>query len=258
MSMFDLSGKVALITGSTKGIGKAIATRMCEAGARVVVSSRKADMCDQVAGEINQRHGKNGAGAIAVPCNISDKAQLQALVDKTMATWGKIDILVPNAGVNPFAGPAAKIPDSAWDKIMETNVRSTFWLCMMVLPQMVERKQGGSVTIIASVSGLKANTVIGAYAISKVAEHQLARNLAAEYGPHGIRVNAIAPGLIKTDFARYLWEDPVRAEKVNQSLPLRRFGEPDDIAGAALFLASQAGAYVTGHVLNVDGGSAII
>lgn len=257
MGLFDLSGQVAIVTGSTKGIGKAIAARFCEAGAKVVVSSRKADMCDAVAAEINEKYAANGGEAIAIPCHVYYKDQLRNLVDRTLDKWGKITTLVPNAAVNPYHGPSAGIPDEAFDKIMETNVRSTFWLCQLVLPHMVERREG-AIVIIASIAGLKGSTDLGAYAISKVAEHQIARNLAVEYGPHGIRVNAIAPGLIKTDFAKALWTDPARLEKVSGHLPLRRIGEPDEIAGAALFLVSKAGSYVTGHVLNVDGGSAVV
>ena len=257
MSLFDLSGQVAIVTGSTKGIGKAIAARFAEAGAKVVVSSRKADVCDSVAAEINQSYARNGGEAIAVPAHVYYKDQLRTLVDRTLDKWGKVTIAVPNAAVNPYHGPSAGIPDEAFDKIMETNVRSTFWLCQMVLPHMVERKEG-AIVIIASIAGLKGSTDLGAYAISKVAEHQIARNLAVEYGPHGIRVNAIAPGLIKTDFAKALWTDPVRLEKVSGHLPLRRLGDPDEIAGAALFLVSKAGSYTTGQVLNVDGGTSVV
>ena len=257
MDLFDLTGQVAIVTGSTKGIGKALASRFGEAGAKVVVSSRKADVCEAVAAEINRKHARNGGEAIAIPCHVYYKDQLRNLVDRTLDKWGKISIAVPNAAVNPYHGPSANIPDEAFDKIMETNVRSTFWLCHMVLPHMVERKEG-AIVIIASIAGLKGSTDLGAYAISKVAEHQIARNLAVEYGPHGIRVNAIAPGLIKTDFAKALWTDPARLEKVSGHLPLRRIGDPDEIAGAALFLVSKAGGYVTGHVLDVDGGAAVV
>lgn len=257
MDLFDLSGHVAIVTGSTKGIGKAIAARLCEAGSKVVVSSRKADVCDAVAAEINQKHAANGGEAVAIPCHVGHKDQLRNLVDRTLDKWGKVTTLVPNAAVNPYHGPSAGIPDEAFDKIMETNVRSTFWLCQMVLPNMVEQKSG-SIIIIASIAGLKGAVDLGTYAISKVAEHQIARNLAVEYGPHGIRVNAIAPGLVKTDFAKALWTDPVRLERVSGQLPLRRLGDPDEIAGATLFLASKAASYVTGQVLNVDGGSSVV
>ena len=255
--MFDLSDRVAIVTGSTKGIGKAIAARLCEAGARVVVSSRKADLCDLVAAEINERYARDGGEAIAIPCHVGRRKQLQELVDRTLDRWGKITTLVPNAASNPYFGPSAGTPESAFDKILDTNVRSVFFLCHMVLPGMVEQRDG-SIVLIASIAGLKGSPDLGAYAISKVAEHQIARNLAVEYGPHNIRVNAIAPGLVKTGFAKALWTDPVRLEAVSKRLPLRRIGEPDEIAGVALFLASRAGSYVTGQVINVDGGSAVV
>jgi len=255
-NLFDLSGQVAIVTGSTKGIGRAIASRLAQHGAKVVVSSRKSDVCDEVTADINENWAANGGEAWAFPCHVGDKERLQALVDETKAKWGRIDICVPNAGVNPYYGPSIDMPDSAFDKIFEINVKSTYWLCHMCLPTMVEQKSG-NIIIIASVAGLKGNTTLSAYTVSKVAEHQIARNLALEYGPHGIRANAIAPGLIKTDFAQALWTDPVRLEKINNSLPLRRLGDPDEIAGAAVFLASNAGNYVTGQVLNVCGGAAI-
>ncbi len=254
--LFDLSGQTALITGSTKGIGKAIAARMAQYGAKVVVSSRKADVCEAVAAEINADYAARGGSATAIPCHVGYKDQLARLVEETEAKLGPIDILVPNAAVNPYYGPSKDMPDSAWDKIMETNIRSTFWLCNMVIPGMAERGKG-SVTIIASIAGLVGNVELFAYSISKVAEHQMARNFALEYGDKGVRVNAIAPGLIKTDFAKTLWTDPVRLDRINNKLPLRRLGNPDEIAGAALFLASKAGAYVTGQVLDVDGGAGI-
>lgn len=257
MPMFDLSDEVAVVTGSTKGIGKAIAARLAEAGAKVVVSSRKADMCEAVAAEINADYAANGGEAVAIPCHVGHREQLQNLVDQANERFGRITTLVPNAAVNPYYGPSAEMPASAFEKILDVNVRSTFDLCQMVLPQMVERR-AGSIIIIASVSGLKGSVELSAYAISKVAEHQIARNLAVEYGPHGIRVNAIAPGLIKTDFAKALWTNPARLEMVENRLPLRRIGDPDDIAGAAVFLASRAAAYVTGQVINVDGGAAVV
>lgn len=256
MNMFDLTDNVAIITGSTKGIGKAIATCMAEAGAKVVISSRKADACEAVAAEINASCADGAGEAIAIPCHVGDAEQLQVLVDQTLEKWGKITTLVPNAASNPYYGPSAGLPDSAFEKILDTNVRSVHKLCHMVIPHMVAQG-GGSITIIASIAGLKGNKDLGAYAISKVAEHQIARNLAVEYGPDNIRVNAIAPGLIKTDFAKALWTNPERLEKVSSLLPLRRIGDPNEIAGAALFLSSQAASYVTGQVLQVCGGSSI-
>jgi len=253
MSLFDLSGKVAVVTGSTRGIGEAIVHRMAEQGAKVVVSSRKADACDKVAADINAKH--EGA-ALAVPCNISDKADLQRLVDTANEAFGKIDILVCNAAVNPYFGPSKDIPDEAFDKIMDVNVRSNHWLCHMVLPQMVERKDG-AIIIVSSIGGLKGSPILGAYCLSKAADFQLARNLAVEYGEHNIRANCIAPGLIKTDFARALWEDPDILKRSTAGAPLKRIGLPDEIAGAAIFLASAAGAFMTGQSVVVDGGATI-
>lgn len=254
MSLFDLSGKVAIITGSTRGIGKAIAFRMAEAGAKVVVSSRKADACDAVTREINQEFGEGAATSI--PCNISHKEQLQNLVDTTEKTVGSVDILVCNAAVNPYFGPSIDCPDEAFEKIMACNVKSNFWLCNMVLPQMKTRG-AGRVIIISSIGGLKGSAILGAYAISKAADFQLARNLAVEYGQYGITANAIAPGLIKTDFARALWEDPDILKASTAGAPLKRIGEPDEIAGMAVLLASKAGSFTTGQSIVIDGGATI-
>jgi dehydrogenase/reductase SDR family protein 4 len=251
--MFDLNGKVAIVTGSTRGIGRAIAEFYAKAGAKVVISSRKKEACEEVAAEMRQA----GYDVLSVPCHVGRKEDLQNLVDRTIEKWGRLDILVCNAATNPVYGPMSQLSDDAWDKIMETNVRGTFWLCNMALPH-IEKAGGGSVILLSSIAALRANTVIGAYGISKAAEIGLTRNLAAEWGPKKIRVNAIAPGLVKTDFAKALWEDPVRLQRAEQSTPLRRIGEPEDIAGVALFLASDASSYVTGHVLVADGGETVV
>jgi NAD(P)-dependent dehydrogenase (short-subunit alcohol dehydrogenase family) len=250
--VFDLHGRVAIITGSTRGIGLAIAQRMAEFGAHVVVSSRKEDACARVADEIVRA----GGSAFAIPANISDKTALQALVDRTLAKWGKIDILVCNAAINPHFGPMLTIEDSAFDKIMASNVRSNLWLCNMVIPQMAQRKDG-AVVIISSIAGLKGNEKLGAYGISKAADFQLVRNLAVEWGASNVRINAIAPSIVRTDFARALWENPETYADAIARYPLGRIGEPDDVAGAAIFLASRAGAFVTGQVIVVDGGVTI-
>ena len=256
MTLFDLSGKTAIVTGATKGIGRAIASRMAEHGANIVVSSRKADICDTVAQDINENWAKSGNEAVAIPCHISHKEQLQALVDQTVERFGGIDILVCNAAVNPFFGKLKDIPDSAFDKIMETNIRSNHWLCQMTNPHMAARG-GGSIMIISSVGGLRAGGVLGAYGISKAADLQIARALAVEFGGDNIRVNAIAPGLIRTDFARALWEDKERVAKREAVTPLSRLGEADEIAGVAVMLASAAGGYVSGETIVVDGGAII-
>ena len=250
MSLFDLTGKVAVVTGSSKGIGRAIAERMAEHGAKVVISSRKAPGCEAVASAITARGGE----AFVVPCNISRKEELQHLVDSTIARWGGIDILVCNAAVNPYYGPSIGISDEAFDRIMGSNVRSNFWLANMVLPQMAERG-GGSIIIVSSIGGLRGSAMLGTYAISKAADMQLARNIAVEWGPKAVRANCIAPGLIRTDFARALWENPEIAQKRTRETPLQRIGEPDEIAGAAIYLASPAGSFTTGQTIVVDGGT---
>lgn len=251
-TLFDLKGKVAIITGSSRGIGRAIALRMAEQGARVVVSSRKAEACEKVAEEIKAAGGE----AIVVPCNVSDKAQLQALVDATNKQWGRIDILVCNAAVNPFFGPSKDIPDEAFDKIMAVNIKSNHWLANMVAPGMAERGDG-AIIVISSVGGLFGSNTLGAYGISKAADMQLVRNLAVEWGPQNVRANCIAPGLIRTDFARALWENPEIAKKATKGYALRRIGEPDEIAGAAIFLGSAAGRFMTGQTMVIDGGGMV-
>jgi len=193
---------------------------------------------------------------VSIPCNVGDKAQLQALISRTRAELGPVDILVCNAAVNPYYGPLLDIPDEAYDKTMNSNVRSNLWLMQLVLPEMAQRKDG-VVIIISSIAGLRGSPMLGAYAISKAADLQLCRNLAVEWGQHNIRINCIVPGLVKTDFARALWEDPVVLEQAVSNAPLRRIGEPIEIAGAAVFLASKAGTFVTGQAIVVDGGVTI-
>ncbi|HEY1613171.1 MAG TPA: glucose 1-dehydrogenase [Rhizomicrobium sp.] len=254
MNLFDLTGKVALVTGSTRGIGESIVHRLAEHGAKVVVSSRKADACERVAADINAARGADVA--YAIPCNINYKEQLQQLVAATRAKWGQIDVLVCNAALNPYFGPQLDMPDEAFDKVMGANVRSNHWLCQMVVPEMAERRDG-AVIIVSSIGGLRGSPVIGAYCISKAADLQLARNLAVEYGPMNVRVNCIAPGLVKTDFAKALWDNPEILKRSTASAPLRRIGEPDEIAGAAVFLASRAGAFMTGQAIVIDGGVTI-
>ena len=250
--LFDLTGKVAIITGSSKGIGKSIAEHLALQGARVVISSRKLPNCEEVAADIR----KKGGDAIAVGCNISDKAQLQRLVEETHKAFGPIDICVCNAATNPYYGPTEKMPDEAFRKIMDNNILSNIWLITMCLPDM-RAKKDGAIIIVSSIGGLKATAVIGAYGISKAADMALTRNLAVELGPDNIRINTIAPGLVRTDFARALWEDPKYLEKRLQSAPLRRIGEPDDIGGIAVMLASKAGAFITGQTIVADAGVTI-
>ena len=249
--LFDLGGKVALVTGSTRGIGKSIAEELARAGAKVAVSSRKAEACELTRKEFEEK----GFAVIARPCNVSRKEELQALVDATLEKWGRIDVVVANAASNPYYGPLTGIPDEAFDKIFANNVKSVLWLAAMTLPGM---NDGGSFIVVGSIGGLLANTVIGAYGISKAADHHLVRNLAAEWGPKNVRVNAIAPGLVKTEFARALWEDDKRRNERIEATPLRRLGEPRDIGGIAVFLASDAAAFITGQCIVADGGVTIL
>lgn len=250
-SLFDLTGKVAIVTGSSRGIGRAIAERLAEHGARVVISSRKSEPCEEVANVINTRHGAGRASACAA--NISSKEQLQALVDHANTTFGRIDVLVCNAATNPYYGPLGKISDEEFRKILDNNVLSNHWLINMCVPQMIDRGEG-SIIIVSSIGGLRGSPIIGAYNVSKAADFQLARNYAVEYGPHNVRVNCIAPGLVRTDFARALWQNPETLERATRTSPLRRIGEPDEIAGAAVYLASKASSFTTGHTIICDGG----
>jgi NAD(P)-dependent dehydrogenase (short-subunit alcohol dehydrogenase family) len=252
MKAFDLSGKVAIVTGSSRGIGRSIAEHLAAAGAKVVVSSRKAPACEEVVAVIR----KSGGEAIAIPAHIGDKAQLQNLVDETRKQWGRIDILVCNAASNPYYGPMSGLPDEAFDKILKNNIVANHWLANLVLPGMAQRKDG-AVVIVSSIGGLKGTATLGAYAISKAADMQLARNLALEWGMHNIRVNCIAPGLVKTDFAKALWDNPEILAHYESQTPLRRIGQPDDIGGIAAFLASPAAAFITGQTIVADGGVTI-
>jgi len=251
-TLFDLTGKVALLTGSSKGMGQAMALGLAEHGAKVVISSRKQDQCDEVAALINESCG--AGSAIAIACNIGYKEQLQNLVDETHHQLGAIDVLIGNAGVNPFYGSIMDIPDSAYNKIMESNVRSNLWLAKMVAPDMIE-KGSGSIAITSSTGAFGPSEVLGTYNISKLADIALVRNLAQELGPKGIRVNAICPGLDKTDFAKALWDNPEGERRANEVTPLRRLGEPDDFKGIAVFLASSASSWITGQALTVCGGT---
>jgi hypothetical protein len=251
-TMFDLTGQVAIITGSSRGIGRAIAERLADHGAKVVISSRKATACEEVAAAIDTRHGKGRA--LVVPASISSKEELTRLVAETNKVFGKIDILVCNAASNPYYGPMGGITDDQFRKVLDNNIISNHWLIQLVAPQMIARKDG-AIIITSSIGGLRGTDIIGAYNISKAADFQLARNMAVELGPHNIRVNCIAPGLIKTDMARALWENPENYKRYTATVPLRRIGEPDEIAGAAVFLASKAGRFMTGQAIVIDGGA---
>ncbi len=250
-NLFGLSGQVAIVTGSTKGIGLAAVRALAGAGARVVISSRSQADCDRVADEL----AADGFEAIGLACDVSDSDALAGLVARTEEQWGRIDILVCNAGVSLHRGPNLDIDDASFDATITANVRSIMWLCKQAMPVMA--RQGGAVVLMSSIAGLRGNTQLGTYGVSKAADMVLARNLALEWGPPGIRVNAIAPGLIKTDFAKALWHDP-EAERAKAAVnPLRRLGTVEDIAGVVVMLASPAGAYINGQVIVVDGGTMI-
>ncbi len=250
-TLFDLTGKVALVTGASKGIGKAMAGALAQHGATVIVSSRKLDQCEAACAEINDACGAERAHPIAA--NAGRQGELEALVAKTRSDHGPVDVLVGNAAVNPHYGPISEIEDAAYEKIMATNVQSNLWLARLVAGDMIA-KGAGSMIFTSSIGAFKASPTLGAYGMSKLALIGLVRNLAQEFGPRGVRANAICPGLIKTDFARALREDPSVEKRVSEDTPLRRLGEPDDLAGAAVFLASDASRYVTGQALTVCGG----
>jgi NAD(P)-dependent dehydrogenase (short-subunit alcohol dehydrogenase family) len=251
-SPFSLGGKVAIVTGSSRGIGRASAEAMARLGAKVVISSRKAEACEAVAHGIRQQGGE----ASVIACNISRKAEVEALVAAALAAHGHIDILVCNAAINPVYGPLGGLTDEAFDKVMGTNVRSNLWLCNLVIPGMAERGDG-AVVIVSSIAGLRGTGALGAYGISKAADFALARNLAVEWGPRNVRVNCVAPGLVKTDFARALWENPETLAKRTATTPLRRIGEADEIGPIVAFLASPAARFITGQVIVADGGVTI-
>lgn len=254
-TLFDLSGKVALTTGSSRGMGRSLAEGLAMAGAKVVISSRKQDACDETAAAINELVGEERAMGVA--CNIGHKEQLQALVDTTKSTYGDIDILMANAGINPFYGPSSEIPDWAFDKTMSTNVKSNHWLAHMVLPDMV-KKRDGVIVITSSNGAFMPSTHLGAYAISKAADLALVRNLAVEYGKDNVRINALCPGVFKTDFAQVLWQDDDGNDKPAEGITLDRFGDPEELRGVGVFLASRAASYMTGQALIIDGGNVMV
>jgi len=255
MSLFSLKNKSILITGSSKGIGKSIAHQSALMGANVIISSRKIDACEITAKEINDDIGKEVAFPIA--CNIAEDEQLKYLVNKTIETLGSIDTLICNAATNTFMGSMLDMNIEQFDKVMHNNIRSNQLLCNICLPHMIE-KNDGAIIIISSIAAIKGSAFLGAYNISKAADVMIVKNIAAEFGYKNIRANSIAPGLIKTDFAKGLWENPDILSKVLESNPMRRIGEPNEIAGAAILLSSNAGSYINGQTIVIDGGTTIV
>jgi len=256
-SLFDLTGKVAVITGSSKGIGRAMAQEMARHGATVVISSRKADNCEDVARKINVELAEEPGRAVAIPVNIGDKNGVESLISEVKNKLGSIDVLICNAAVNPAYGSMTELQDSAFKKILDVNIMSNHWLCQLVIPDMKRRKDG-VIVVVSSIGGLKGHEKLGAYCISKAADLQLVRNLATELGPFNIRVNAVSPGLVRTDFAKALWENPDTLEKRTRFDPLRRIGEPEELAGIGVYLSSRAGSFTTGQNFIIDGGSTIV
>jgi NAD(P)-dependent dehydrogenase (short-subunit alcohol dehydrogenase family) len=252
MDSMSLKNKTAIVTGSSRGIGRSLATALARAGANVIITSRKAEACEAVVAQLRAE----GLEASSVPCNISSKEQILNLVDEAERIYGTVDVLVCNAAINPYYGPLSGINDEAFSKTLDVNIRSNLWLVNRVAPKMAEKGKG-SIIIVSSIEGLQGSREIGAYAISKAADMQLARNLALEWGKRGIRTNCLAPGLVRTDFAKALWDDPETLQACLDSSPLSMIGEPDDIAGAALLLASDAGRFITGTTIVIDGGATI-
>jgi NAD(P)-dependent dehydrogenase (short-subunit alcohol dehydrogenase family) len=250
MNQFDMTGKVAIITGSSRGIGKAIAEDYADHGAKVVITSRNIGPCEEVAAAINAKHP---GAAIAIASSLSSKETLQAMVDACRAAFGRIDVLICNAASNPHYGPMETITDEAFRKTLDLNIVAQHWLITMVAPEMRARKSG-SIILVSSIGGLRGSSILGAYAITKAADIQMARNLAREFGPDNVRINALAPGLVRTDFAKALWENPENLKHSVEGACLGRIGEPHELAGAAVFLGSDASSFMTGQTLVVDGG----
>jgi len=253
MDLFDLTGQVAIVTGSTKGIGRAIAAALARAGARVVISSRREENCERVASQLSGE----GLDVIPIPCHIGKRDHLERLVSECEHRLGPVDCLVCNAAVNPYFGPLSEVSDEVFSKTIDSNVRSNLWLCNLVIPGMAERK-GGSVIFVASIVALQGSVGLAMYGISKAAAIQMVKNLAVQWGPDNVRVNSIVPGLVRTDFSKKLWETPAVLKSAESSYPLRRIGEPEDIGGAAVFLASRAGNWITGQTVVIDGGATIV
>ncbi|MHC8320393.1 SDR family NAD(P)-dependent oxidoreductase [Pseudomonas sp. GB2N2] len=251
-SLFNLHGKVAIITGSSRGLGFASAQGMAEHGAKVVISGRKADACETAAQQIRDA----GGDAIAVPCNIGRKDDLQNLVDITLETWGRIDIVMANAAIHPWGGSVLDLQEETFNKFMQVNVQSSIWLTQMTLPAMLERGYGRFI-VVASIVGLLGDPVSGTYGLTKAADMQLVRNMANEFASRGVTANCIAPGTFKTEMARSQWEDPAMVEWYGGRNPSKRFGEADEIAGLAVLLASPSGGYINGQTIAVDGGHTI-
>lgn len=250
-NQFDLTDKVAIVTGASKGIGAAMARGLAEFGAKVVVSSRKQEAVDEVAANISAQGGQ----AIGLGCHVGDAEQRQELVAKTVEAYGRIDILINNAAINPVYGPLAEVTGDVFDKIMDINVKACMLLANLCYPHL--KKQGGSIINISSVEGLKPGFGLGVYSVSKAALIMLTQNQAKEWGSDGIRSNVICPGLVQTKFSAALWNNEKMLQQYNRHIPAGRMAQPDEMVGLALFLASDAASYSTGGVFTADGGYTI-
>jgi dehydrogenase/reductase SDR family member 4 len=247
----SLKGKVAIVTGGGRGIGKAIARRLAEAGAGVAIASRKIDNLQATAGEFASLPGK----VVPIACHVGRLDQLENLVRETEARLGPVDVLVNNSATNVHQGSALDITDEMLDKMVEINVKSALRLVRLTVPKMIERKSGGSIINIASIAGLQPQPDGLLYSFTKAGLLMITRGLAREFGPHGVRVNAIAPGLIQTDFSEYFWKNEDHRGHVETTQPIRRIGQPDEIGFQALYLASDEASFVTGQVFVIDGGA---
>lgn len=247
---FSLAGKVAIVTGGSRGIGRSIAIALAEAGADVVVAARKPESLEESVAAVNA----TGRKGIAIPTNVRDMDALQNLVNETKNQLGRVDILVNNAATNPVFGPIANLDERAWDTVMNTNVKSAFFLSKMAREVMVAQGEGGAIINVSSTGGFRASGGLGAYSVSKAAIIMLTQVTAKEWGPDGIRVNCIAPGLIRTEFSRALWDNEERLKSSTSQSPLRRIGEADEMAGAVVYFASEASSFTTGQTLILDGG----
>ena len=250
---FSLAGKVAIVTGGSRGIGRSIAIALAEAGAFVSIAARKPEALAEAVATVEAAGGR----ALAVPTNVRRSEDLANLIEATKQAFGRIDILVNNAGTTPVFGPVEETDEAAWDVIMNTNVKSMFFLSVRAREAMLEHGEGGAIVNVSSVGGFRASNVIGGYSISKAAVNMLTQVCARSWGVDGIRVNAIAPGLVKTEFARALWDNPEILKASTEGTALNRIGEPDEMAGAVVYLVSSAASFVTGQTLVLDGGHVI-